>query len=404
MDTHAEQEQEFSTTDISSSTFRMLLQHHPLPIWIYDLTTLAFLDTNAAAEEHFGRTRDALLTLTLRDFCRTDDLEQLTQDAATVLSAHQLVSTRQHQLPDGRIMATRITSHKIEYDRHDAALNVGQQSIRCKGAEHSTADAALLLQSSIEGMNDVIIYSLDRNYCYTSFNTLHQKTLKHSYGTSACLGANMLECITNKEDKRKIKISLDRALAGTPQISVREIGHGHRDYYEMRFNPITDDTGQIIGASVFSSNIGDRLAAGRALHESEERFDAFMNASPTLAWVKDESGKYLYMNNAWFKAFGNKWRGRSGLTDFDISVHDIAEKLRKNDLEVQIGGMPLEAVEETMDEAGCRRFWKSIKFPFRGKLGQRLVGGIALEIAKPNTAPPAESAEQPVADEHKNSV
>ncbi|MDQ7830017.1 MAG: PAS domain-containing protein [Armatimonadota bacterium] len=33
-------------------SFRLLFEHNPLPMWVYDLETLRFLEVNAAAQAH----------------------------------------------------------------------------------------------------------------------------------------------------------------------------------------------------------------------------------------------------------------------------------------------------------------------------------------------------------------
>ncbi|MBV9132640.1 MAG: PAS domain-containing protein, partial [Chloroflexi bacterium] len=45
--------------------FRLLFQHHPEPMWIYDLDTLRFLDVNNAAVEQYGYSREEFAQMTI---------------------------------------------------------------------------------------------------------------------------------------------------------------------------------------------------------------------------------------------------------------------------------------------------------------------------------------------------
>src|SRR5262245_25270682 len=47
----------------------------------------------------------------------------------------------------------------------------------------------------------------------------------------------------------------------------------------------------------------ERALAAQRLRESEERFHAFMDASPIVAFVKDADGRYVYGNRAWAAQF-----------------------------------------------------------------------------------------------------
>ena len=54
--------------------------------------------------------------------------------------------------------------------------------------------------------------------------------------------------------------------------------------------------------------IRERRQIESAFHESEERFMAFMNNTPAMAFIKDENGRYVYGNERWKSFFG----GRAG--------------------------------------------------------------------------------------------
>ncbi len=50
------------------------------------------------------------------------------------------------------------------------------------------------------------------------------------------------------------------------------------------------------------------------LQESEERFRAFMDNSPGVAWIKDERGRYVYVSKTYERRFGvslQDWRGKT---------------------------------------------------------------------------------------------
>jgi PAS domain S-box-containing protein len=127
----------------------------------------------------------------------------------------------------------------------------------------------------------------------------------------------------------------------------------------------------------------DRVArdqAEGAWRESEERFRSFMDHSPAIAWMKDESGHMAYVNQVFehrFRITQEQWLGR---TDFEVFPHEIARQFQEHDRMVLADGVPKEFVEVAPDPDGILRDWWSFKFPFRDRAGHRYVGGVAIDV------------------------
>lgn len=110
----------------------------------------------------------------------------------------------------------------------------------------------MLLKYSLESPKDMIILSIDTEYRYLCFNTCHKSTMLRAYGMNVEPGMNLLECITDDDDRIRSKQNFDRALAGEYYITREEYGDLERVFYETRYNPILDDKNRIIGATAFS--------------------------------------------------------------------------------------------------------------------------------------------------------
>jgi PAS domain S-box-containing protein len=132
--------------------------------------------------------------------------------------------------------------------------------------------------------------------------------------------------------------------------------------------------------------IAARTTAEAALRESEERFRLFMDYSPSIAWMKDEHGRYVYFNRTYEQRFGVRladWRGK---TDHDMWPPEVAEVFRKNDEAVLAAGRALEVTEDTVDPDGTQRKWWNFKFPFQDDTGQRYVAGMGVDITAQKAA------------------
>ena len=124
----------------------------------------------------------------------------------------------------------------------------------------------------------------------------------------------------------------------------------------------------------------ERQRAEQALRESEERFRAFMDHTPAIAFVKDESGRCVYANAAFERHFGftrEQWFGR---TDAEMwPSQPGTEKFRRDDLRVLATDEPHQILETITLPDGDLRLLDDRQVPAQRRLrppaGRRRVGG-----------------------------
>ncbi|BAZ09291.1 diguanylate cyclase/phosphodiesterase with PAS/PAC and GAF sensor(s) [Calothrix sp. NIES-4071] len=119
-----------------------------------------------------------------------------------------------------------------------------------------------------------------------------------------------------------------------------------------------------------------------ALYESEQRFQIFMNNSPAVAFIKDYKGRYVYINAAYERKFNLKSVDLYMKTDFDFLPEETATQVSKNDYHVISTGQTLQLFETVPTPDGYLRHWLVFKFPCFGSKGERLVGGVAVEVTE----------------------
>jgi len=122
-----------------------------------------------------------------------------------------------------------------------------------------------------------------------------------------------------------------------------------------------------------------RRAMEAELREIEARFNLFMDEMPAIAWMKDQSGRYLYMNKAWAAVNDRKredWIGR--IPAGAIAPYEAVD-LAASDADVAETGR---FVELSGEWAGRRSHWHRTTFSFQSASGQRLVGGIAIDVTE----------------------
>lgn len=116
------------------------------------------------------------------------------------------------------------------------------------------------------------------------------------------------------------------------------------------------------------------------LRESNTRFKAFMKNSPTLGFMKDEQGRYVYVNRLFEKLFELEEGWLLGKDDFELLEENEARAVRANDALVLSEWKIKEIVETTEMPDGSIIYWLSLKFPFVDSVGEKFIGGISMNI------------------------
>jgi PAS domain S-box-containing protein len=126
------------------------------------------------------------------------------------------------------------------------------------------------LSAIINNPEDILIFSLNREYRYTSFNENHRKAMKKLWQIDIQIGMSYLECISNPELKTATVSSMNRALAGEHFIEA-QYQPGLGIWWEFNWNPIRNkDT--VIGLSVFVKDITERRRSQEMLRGVRREF------------------------------------------------------------------------------------------------------------------------------------
>jgi len=127
----------------TEASFRLMFANNPLPMWVYDLATLHFVEVNAAAVEHYGYSRDEFLRMRLTDIRPAEEVSRL-KDVVAGIAAGATAERRhdatwKHRLKDGRIREVEIVAHAIDFAGRPAVLVVVIDVTELKQAEAERA-------------------------------------------------------------------------------------------------------------------------------------------------------------------------------------------------------------------------------------------------------------------------
>ncbi len=185
------------------------------------------------------------------------------------------------------------------------------------------------------------------------------------------------------ETARQFRQNDRRAIAGATGVeTVETLEHDdgiHHSIVSKFPIPGSDGAPTLVGG--IAIDITERIKIEQALSESEERFRTLATNAPVAIFMKDLDGRYTLANPLACQALGRP-DGATGLTDHEILPADVADQLRRHDLEVIGTGRALER-EEVVQRDAWRRDFLSVKFPLLDAEGRAVgVCGVAVDITE----------------------
>jgi len=129
-------------------------------------------------------------------------------------------------------------------------------------------------------------------------------------------------------------------------------------------------------------DITERKRVEKALRRTEEQFNAILNYSPNLIYLKDVEGRYLLINREYINAFHVNRDQICGKKDTDMFPPDQAAVFHQSDLEVLRARVPLEFEEVTIHDDGPHTSIVQ-KFPLFDESGQiYAICGFVIDITE----------------------
>ena len=126
----------------------------------------------------------------------------------------------------------------------------------------------------------------------------------------------------------------------------------------------------------------DLKRAEERLRESEERFKVFMDNTPAVTFIKDDAGRYVYVNKTFEQLLKTSTETLMGKTSFELWPKEIAKQLQHADEMVLATGQPTQVSQSLPMPDGGSGHWMVSTFPFQDLHGRRFLGGVAVNMTE----------------------
>lgn len=350
----------------SEQRYTALFATAPMPMWVYDPVTLAFLTVNEAAIESYGYSLDEFLSMSIDDL--HSDEEQILLEYHLSLGLPISGGRWRHRRKDGSFLTCQPLAKPVQYGSKPAqfvlALDVSAQArIEAEAQDqlqtlHRAAEAAQAitwhqqvgstLQEAVEQARVLVgahlavitLCGADGSQRVAALSQ-SEKYAAVAAGAPAPPGAAGVNDLVSTGNKRAERMTAAMSPSGRSLLAVALIGRNSRnmgllqlhDRYTGEFTLqdeyVMVEMAQLVATALENAqlfeevqqlNIDLEQKVSRrtlALARQEALFRALVEQAPELIWTTDASGAVTFANQAWFKLVGGEagdWEGARWLT------------------------------------------------------------------------------------------
>jgi PAS domain S-box-containing protein len=95
---------------------RLDFDQNATPMWVFDISTLAFIVVNEAAVRHYGYSRNEFLSMTILDIRPSEDIVPLLREIMLRGIHNSATKLRRHKKKDGSLIEVEVTRCEVLFD------------------------------------------------------------------------------------------------------------------------------------------------------------------------------------------------------------------------------------------------------------------------------------------------
>jgi PAS domain S-box-containing protein len=310
----------------SEEKYRNLFHSSPIPKWIYDTETLAFLDVNEAAIRNYGYSREEFLQMSIRDIRPKKDLELIETLVKRNLAAPFSTGIFTHLKKNGDFIDVELQSSPIEYGNKKARIIIATDITDRLNTEKAILLSERRFKTLVQESGDLItILNEKGQFLYVSPN--HKAILGGS--PQSLLNRNIIDFV-HGEDQARVSQFLE-AIISEQRVYSNPFRVKHADgswtwIESIGTNALNDNS--VNGLVLNSRNVTARVENEKEIKSINDRFAAIAKATSDAIYEYDYVTKEVYLAGMSHHAlFGYDFKDNVTNYDFfEASLHPDEKK------------------------------------------------------------------------------
>jgi len=158
---------------------------------------------------------------------------------------------------------------------------------------------------------------------------------------------------------------------------------GEIRYYWTVKKPLFDENGNVLGLNGISTDITEQKQMQSRLENSEQQLKTIINHVDAYIYMKDNQGKFLFVNDKTASLFGVESSDVKGKFSREFLPEALADNFDVLDEKVINGGVKVEGEEVFSNETTGDKYYWSTKIPIKNEYGEVMsFVGFSTEITK----------------------
>ncbi|MBG6235641.1 PAS domain S-box-containing protein [Pedobacter sp. CAN_A7] len=304
----------------AKQNYKNLFNLSPLPMCVYDMDTLRYLDVNEAAIVHYGYSHEEFMNMTLNDIRPNtgfDELAYILKNEVIPGEIHTKITT--HQKKNGELIMVETRGNCIEFGDHKARLVAKIDVTKTIAAEEAVKRSEQYFKALIQSGSELIaIIDAEGHYSYINSSTnsilgidpesyLGKSPFKFIHPDDIPTVKEQMELIATK---KRIKVSPFRFCTSDQEYR----------WLEAVVTDMRDDPA-VGGLVTNSRDVTRRIEYEIKLKESINRFNLVSKATSDAIFDFDAQLDVLYWGDGFRENFGHTPGESLQYSDWATKIH-----------------------------------------------------------------------------------